>query len=271
VKIHLKQEILIESNPYLVYSELLSLSINAVKSAGDVILSVYKNVEAYKVKNDGSPLTIADESSHQILYKILSESDLEIISEEGTELINRGNLYWIIDPLDGTKDFLAQNDEFVINIALIENNYPVLGIQYAPALDELYFASPSIGAWFDNGIVRKKIEPVSNHEIKKMAVSRFHNSNESKNFKLMNNIQETVQIGSSLKLSRIARSLVDVYPRFVGTSEWDTAAGQAILETVGGKIIDLQTKKRLKYGKSGRRNQEFIAFRKPLRFDQFIF
>ena len=163
--------------------------------------------------------------------------------------LNNQKTYWLVDPLDGTKDFLALNGEFTVNIALISDCKPVLGVVYAPSLKELYVGTIGRGAWLlKNGakiILRKKRK----RENIRMAVSRFHNLSETNDFSEINKINNVITMGSALKYVRIACGEIDVYPRLVGSSEWDTAAGQAILEAVGGSILDWHTGRPLKYGK----------------------
>lgn len=237
----------------------------AVKKAGDAILSVYKpssqaqskdpagslhSVEMTKTnKADGSPLTIADKMSHDILVEALESTGLPVVSEEGDNLHLDQSDYWLIDPLDGTKDFLAQNDHFTINVALMRDNKPVMGVILAPALDEWYtsFDVVSVPAYVPGTPLR-------------MAVSNFHDCENTGKFAQRNGITEKIPMGSSLKFGRMAHGLVDIYPRFVGTYEWDTAAGHAVLEAHGCQLLSMDTMKPLLYGKgSERRNGGFVA------------
>lgn len=255
----------------LMCSEWLAFALSAANVAGQTVMSHYSALDkdSYVRKDDGSPLTAADVESHDIICQSLSKTNLPIISEEG---LNRDALYdryWLVDPLDGTKDFLAKNDEFCVNIALIESERPVLGVIYAPALGELFYGGVSIGAWHNKAGVTEELHPSVLNENLKMAVSRFHNSEASVKFGAENRVKDLYPIGASLKFGRLAQGQVDVYPRFVGTSEWDVAAGQAILESCGGGVIDLNTKQPLLYGKAQRRNSAFIAFRPPYSLRSF--
>jgi 3'-phosphoadenosine 5'-phosphosulfate (PAPS) 3'-phosphatase len=166
---------------------------------------------------------------------------------------------------------MAANDEFTINIALLENNKPVIGVLYAPAIGELYVGIPGIGTWMEKDGRRKEsiATPESLHL--KMATSRFHDHPDAGIFAEANKVKELVPLGSALKFGRLAFAEVDIYPRLVGTYEWDTAAGQAILEASGGRIIDWETGKSLVYGKINRLNNRFIAFRSPYQYENFIF
>jgi 3'(2'), 5'-bisphosphate nucleotidase len=128
-------------------SDLTDLAVMAARQAGIAILSVYRDPMDVKIKKDGSPLTLADQNAHQSIIAVLSASRLPMVSEECDDLHMEAQRYWLIDPLDGTKDFLASNDEFTVNIALIEQQRPVLGVVFAPALDELYVGVPGSGAW----------------------------------------------------------------------------------------------------------------------------
>lgn len=249
--------------------ELGELAVNAAREAGNVILSYYKQSITVDNKSDGSPLTIADMESHKLICSILSRTKLPIISEEAKELSFDSSMYWLVDPLDGTKDFIAENDEFTVNIAIIEQGKPILGVIYAPALDELYFGIPGITVWYEEGGIRKEIIRQTHKSDFIMAKSRFHDHADSDIFALRNKIKSFQKIGSALKFGRLARGIVDVYPRYEGSSEWDIAAGQAILEAASGFVIDLVTLKTMEYSKPTRRNNSFLAFRWPYNFSQF--
>ena len=250
--------------------ELGELAVNAAREAGKVILPYYKQSITVDNKSDGSPLTIADMESHKLIYSILSRIKLPIVSEEAKEFSFDSSIYWLIDPLDGTKDFIQGNDEFTINIAVISSGKPILGVIYAPALNELYFGIPGITVWYEeNGIRTEIIEKPHSPELR-MAKSRFHDNPDSDFFALRNKIKTFQKIGSALKFGRLARGLVDVYPRYEGSSEWDIAAGQAILEAACGSVIDLLTFKTMKYNKTMRRNNHFLAFRHPYSFNDFF-
>lgn len=249
--------------------ELSSIAAMTARKAGDVILSFYKNDIETVIKNDGSPFTKADKAAHETIVSLLAETGIPIVSEEAKEVFFESEYYWLVDPLDGTKDFLDENDEFTVNIGLIQGNKPILGVVFAPALDEIYIGAKGL-------LIQKKINGV-NIDFKKkekstsmlMATSRFHNNNEAAVFAVQNGISILKPVGSALKLGRMAFGEVDVYPRFVGTSEWDTAAGQAVLEAAGGSILDLDTFLPLIYGKTERRNGNFIAFRLPYCIEDF--
>ncbi len=250
-------------------NELLDLAVSAVRQAGDAILSVYNRELGVEIKKDGSPLTLADKKAHQSIMAALIKAQLPIVSEECDEQHMEAQSYWLVDPLDGTKDFLTGNGEFTVNIALIEQQRPVLGVVYAPALDELYTGSQGEGAWLDKAGVRANCVAAERAERCRMAVSRFHDHSDVDLFAASNQIEERVAIGSALKYGRLAAAKVDVFPRLVGSSEWDTAAGQAVLEAAGGRVLDWHTGEALRYGKQKRRNPRLIAFRQPYRLSDF--
>ena len=169
----------------------------------------------------------------------------------------------MVDPLDGTKDFLAANGEFTVNISLVSHGRPMLGVVFAPAIDDLYWGTQKLGAWRIRGGIATSLKPSEKSVERKMAVSRFHDHPDLDIFAAQNKIVNRVAIGSALKFGLLAAAEVDVLPRLVGSSEWDIAAGQAILEAVGGCVLDWHTGNSLQYGKSRRRNPRFLALRAP--------
>jgi len=249
---------------------LLPLAIEAATEAGKIILKYYRKDNITSKKIDGSPLTLADQESHLKICKLLEKTDYKIVSEEGDDHYIDENIYWLVDPLDGTKDYLAANDEFTVNIALIKDCKPILGVVYAPALNELYAGIVGLEAWQLKLGKKTIINKMKKSNKTCMAVSRFHNLADTDIFAKTNNISKVVSMGSALKYARIALGEIDVYPRLVGSSEWDTAAGQAVLEAAGGYLLDWHTKMPLGYGKSNRRNGRMIAYRAPYGRDDFI-
>lgn len=211
-----------------------------------------------------------------ILSEIKKRSRFPIISEENKkDIMNKkkdSKYFWLVDPLDGTKDFIAKTGEFTINIALIEKNEPILGIIYAPALDELYVAEKHKGAYFIKNNLKKKLSSIIKLKTPISAVSsRFHGSNQMKFFLENNNILKIKQMGSALKFGRLARGDFTIYPRFVGSSEWDIAAGFIILKETNGTIIDLETKEILKFNKLNFRNGSFAALKDANDFNKFVY
>jgi len=250
-------------------SEITDLAIQAAKEAGVAILSEYRKKLTIEAKIDGSPLTIADQKAHHAILERLAASEITFVSEEGDSLHMAASHYWLVDPLDGTKDFLAGNDEFTVNIALIGEQAPVFGVLYAPALNELYMGGRKFRTWKEKDGVRQPCSNAQRFPRCRMAVSRFHDHPDVDLFAEMNQIEDRIAVGSALKYGRLGSSSVDVVPRLVGSSEWDTAAGQAVLEGAGGKLLDWHTGESLRYGKPKRRNPRLLAFRDPYVFRDF--
>lgn len=248
--------------------------IKIAKEAGKEIMSVYEKEDLGETqKHDESPLTLADTASNNLIIKRLLAftPGIPVISEEEKILpwSQRKNLvsYWLVDPLDGTKEFVKRNDEFTVNIALIEGSKPVLGVVYAPAKNLLYYGSVALGA-FRVDESKLPITPikinVSNppiiEETWRIVGSRSHPSPKLKLFLAQFPKKEVIYVGSSLKFCLVAEGKADLYPRLGPTSEWDTAAAQAIVEAAGGEVIDFQTKKSLQYNtKDSLINNHFIA------------
>jgi 3'(2'), 5'-bisphosphate nucleotidase len=199
----------------------------------------------------------------------LAPSDINIVSEEGREPQIDSERYWLVDPLDGTKDFLACNGEFTINIAMIDQKRPILGVIFAPAIGDLYWGAEGMGSWRIRGGAHTALVQQEEASSCRMAVSRFHDHPDVEIFASENRIVHRVAIGSALKYGLLAAAEVDVFPRLVGSSEWDTAAGQAVLEFAGGCVLDWNMGKPLKYGKPHRRNPKLLSFRAPYRRNQF--
>lgn len=239
------------------------------KQAGAAILTHYHGLTKMVVQHkfDHSPLTEADLSAHRIIEQGLMAltPTIPILSEESSlveyEQRQQWQQYWLVDPLDGTKEFLAGNDEFTVNIALIEKNEVVLGVVYVPAKGDCYYAYKNSGAFYQkNGAPATRLMPRAIQNPLKVLASRRHNPDLLQQFLACFPDHERVRIGSSLKFCLIAAGEADVYPRFGATSEWDTAAAQCILEEAGGHVVDLQ-KQRLMYNtKASLLNPNFIAY-----------
>jgi 3'(2'), 5'-bisphosphate nucleotidase len=251
-------------------NDLLELAREAARLAGSAILTHYQQALAVAHKQDGSPLTLADQAAHQVIVNHLAGSGVVIVSEEGEDLHLDAERYWLVDPLDGTKDFLAGNGEFTVNIALVDQGRPVLGVVLAPAIGDLYWGAEGMGAWRLRGGTATAMSPRPQTPSRRMAVSRFHDHPDVEVFAIQNGIAERVAIGSALKYGLLAAAEVDVFPRLVGSSEWDTAAGQAVLEAAGGQVLDWHTGKALRYGKPRRRNPRLLALRAPYCLEEFI-
>lgn len=247
-----------------------TLAQEAARLAGAMILQYYKRPVGVEYKADGSPLTQADQAAHRAIIQHLRVSGVPVISEEGVFFSDSVDRYWLVDPLDGTKDFLAQNDEFAVNIALVEEGRPVLGVVYAPALDILYYGEVCSGAFRVSNHETRPLLPQSAYAAPRIAVSRFHNHPDVEIFASENCAEEQLPLGSALKYCALAEARADVFPRLVGSSEWDTAAGQAILEAAGGQVLEWATGQPLRYGKEKRRNPRLIALRAPYQWSDFI-
>ncbi|MDP2685632.1 MAG: 3'(2'),5'-bisphosphate nucleotidase CysQ [Aequorivita sp.] len=263
----------------------LYVAIQAALDAGKEILKIYETDFRVETKGDDSPLTQADKNANEVINAYLKRTNIPIISEENRQLdfSERKNWSqcWIVDPLDGTKEFIKRNGEFTVNIALVENGNPVLGVIYVPVSKELYFTS-------EDGKTSKKIivssEEISVEEIfekaktinpsaiiseVKIVGSRSHLNEDTKNFiseienslsaEGGNNKIEIVSKGSSLKFCLVAEGLAHIYPRYAPTMEWDTAAGHAICSAVGVNVIDQSTGKAMQYNKPNLLNNYFVV------------
>ena len=268
--------------------KLILTTILAAKRAGEAILEVYDSDFAVEQKDDKSPLTLADKRSHEIIENVLEQtvtannSTVPILSEEGKEIPYderiKWEYFWLVDPLDGTKEFIKRNGEFTVNIALIHKHKPVLGIIYIPVKDVFYFAAINFGAYKleNSGILTENLSieelidksqklPLNSNDKTTLTVigSRSHTSEEFTEFvKQLNQKHENVEFissGSSLKLCLVAEGKADVYPRFGPTMEWDTAAGQAIVEQAKGTVMEAETNEPLNYNKSNLLNPFFIV------------
>lgn len=247
---------------------LMALAERAAIEGGKEILNVY-NSDDFEIeeKADQSPLTLADRKAHLAIIKILEDSEIPVLSEEGKEIpySERKNWkkLWIVDPLDGTKEFIKRNGEFTVNIALIENGTPILGVIYVPVKDQLYSGAVNLGARkVENG---NSIAIPSVQESRKYRAvgSRSHMSPETTSFfnelKEKHGEIEIVSMGSSLKICLVAEGFADVYPRFGPTMEWDTAAGHAIAKAAGKTLIDVKTNQEMIYNREELLNNWFVV------------
>ena len=237
--------------------------------AGDAIMEIYQSGELnVETKADDSPLTQADRASHQIIKKRLQEKypDIPLMSEEGKEIPyeERKNwkTFWLVDPLDGTKEFIKRNGEFTVNIALIEDNYPILGVIYAPVLKTLYFADNKRAFKQIVGQQAEEIHVAENSGNGMIAVkSRSHSSEDEEKVLSQWNIVDTISKGSSLKFCMVAEGKAHIYYRHGPTWEWDTGAGQAIVEAAGGSVT--ANGERLRYNKEIIKNGSFLVKNEP--------
>ncbi|MXS84779.1 3'(2'),5'-bisphosphate nucleotidase [Nitrosomonas sp. HPC101] len=247
---------------------LLTELLPIVQAAGDAIMAVYRAGEIdFQQKVDQSPVTRADLAAHDVLVQRLKLliAGCPIVSEEDETshpYRDGKNRFWLIDPLDGTREFISHNGEFTVNVALIEEGRSVLGAVYAPAMDCMYWGGPGLGAFrrTESDTWTICVSSGEPEDICRVVASRSHLDAGTQTF--IDRLGEVLllQVGSSLKFCRVAEGMADIYPRLAPTSEWDTAAAQAILEGAGGKVIDLDGRA-LRYGKPGVLNPAFIAVR----------
>lgn len=258
----------------------IKLSCEAAFEAGQTILEVYDSDFEVENKADSSPLTEADKRAHLKITAFLKDTPHPILSEEGRTISYEErkdwDYFWMVDPLDGTKEFVKRNGEFTVNIALIHEQRAIMGVIYVPVKDELYFGGEGVGAFkiskFSTVNKASTLEewmsidhklPFEHNRMYTIVGSRSHLSEETKDFiaakeKELGEIS-MLSVGSSLKLCMVAEGKADVYPRFAPTMEWDTAAGQAIVEAVGGTVIDWKTKERMKYNRKNLLNNSFLV------------
>ncbi len=247
--------------------------IEIARQAGESILSVYHSdtIDIWQ-KADHSPLTEADLLAHRTIVNGLNQltPEIPIISEES---VNEAyptraewSCFWLVDPLDGTKEFLKRNDQFTVNIALVVDHQPVFGVIYSPVEDKLYYATKGEGAYrqIDSQPVERLItQERSISEPLRVVVSKSHSSTQTEDFvhqfTSSDRPIEHVAIGSSLKFCLIAEGSADIYPRLVPTMEWDTAAGQIIVNEAGKEVIVIETGEPLQYNKESLRNPSFIV------------
>ncbi len=241
------------------------------KMAGDAILAIYNSKdENFEIdyKKDNSPLTQADKKSNEIICNELKKitPTIPILSEEGQNIEyserKEWNRFWLIDPLDGTKEFIKKNGEFTVNIALIENGCPILGIVHAPVLNTTWHGSIDDGSFIVENNNKKSINataPKENSSVKVVS-SRSHSNNPKlENFLSTIKKYELVKMGSSIKICLVADGSAHFYPRFGPTMEWDTAAAHAVVKFAGGNILNLNTDKELTYNKENLLNPEFLV------------
>ena len=271
-----------------VLPELLRIS----REAGQVILQVYDSDFAVEQKFDSSPLTLADRRSHEVIAQglsLMSDLPIPLLSEEGRSIPyderKTWDMFWLVDPLDGTKEFVKRNGEFTVNIALIQNSSPLIGVIYIPVKNIFYFAVKGLGAYrlelrnaevpaSTKGLLKissrlplapDSADTASNISRVTVIGSRSHMSAETEQF--INDLKakykevDFLAAGSSLKFCLIAEGRADVYPRFGPTMEWDTAAGQAIVEQAGGRVLRAGSQEPLTYNKEDLLNPSFIVHR----------
>ncbi len=262
---------------------LLFTAANSAVRAGALIMEVY-NSDDFQVnlKSDATPLTLADRKSNSEIVESLMKTRIPVLSEEGRSLQyeeRKGwEYFWLVDPLDGTKEFIKRNGEFTVNIALIYNGFPILGVIYVPVSSQLYLGLNQIGSYLLSPIDKefssvanlfeqlgsKSQLPIVNKRDKyTIVISRSHTSDETKEY--IENLKdkygevEAISKGSSLKICLVAEGKADIYPRLGKTTEWDTAAGQAIAENAGCNVVSLEDGKRMRYNKEDLENPWFFV------------
>ena len=265
---------------------LLPRAFNAAVKAGSEIMKVYKNSDDYDitVKSDKTPLTIADRLAHNKIKEVLGETSIPILSEEGREMLydERRNweLFWLVDPLDGTVEFIKGNNEFTVNIALMSDNVCVGSIVYVPYLRKAYIAERGLGAYILTGIAptddasytyddicsARRALPLAEarHPGFRIAVSRSHQTDDTlvyvEAMRKLHPDSEIVEQGSSYKFCMLAEGTIDYYPRTTNTYEWDTAAAELILAEAGGLTRSLPGHEPLRYNKADLHNPWFECY-----------
>ena len=241
------------------------------RAAGEAIMSIYSQPFAVEYKQDESPLTAADKGAHEVIVQALASltPDIPVLSEESSPEVMAARLgwsrYWLVDPLDGTKEFVSRNGEFTVNIALIEQGTPRWGLVYAPVLDKLWYGGKGIGAWCvaDGRHEAIQTRPHDAGQVWRVVGSRNHLSQETLEYlarfgELERGEIELVSMGSSLKFCIIAEGEAELYPRLAPTCEWNTGAAQAVLEGAGGSVTQLDGSP-LCYNKPDILNPWFVA------------
>ncbi|MDR0938740.1 MAG: 3'(2'),5'-bisphosphate nucleotidase CysQ [Mediterranea sp.] len=245
----------------------LDAAIEAAKEAGEAIRKIYEDPASdfeIEKKADNSPLTVADRRANDIIQAILRERmPYPVLSEEGAHVDyatrRTWDTLWIVDPLDGTKEFIKRNGEFTVNIALVQNTIPVLGVIYIPTSRELYFAAEGVGAYKGP----KRLPLKQERDTFVVVASRSHLNAETEAYidelKKTHTRVEVARGGSSIKICLVAEGAADVYPRFAPTMEWDTAAGHAIARMAGREIYQADTGEPLRYNKENLLNPWFVV------------
>ena len=258
------------------FHQLLKTAINASIEGGHAIMEVYASDFVVEHKDDKSPLTLADKNCNEVIESFLTKTNIPILSEEGAKIVYADRkdwqYSWLVDPLDGTKEFVKRNGEFTVNIALIHNGNPIMGVIYIPVKEELYFAMEGLGSYkvsvnsvienLETLITSSDILPINHKRANYVIVgSRSHMSAETEAFfeqkKKEHGNVEVMAVGSSLKLCMVAEGKADVYPRYAPTMEWDTGAGHAIAKYAGFSVKQYNSSKDVVYNKESLLNPWF--------------
>jgi len=263
--------------------DFLTIAVQAALDAGAAALAVYEQDFDVEEKADHSPLTLADQRAHDIISARLADTGIFLLSEEGRDIAYEERRWWqhlwIVDPLDGTKEFVKKNGEFSINIALVEQGRPVMGVVFVPVKDRLYFAAQDLGAYRTEGTRVARLQEKTVQDLVSAAQklpltspgnrpytimgSRSHASAELEVFVAQKRKEhgevDFISAGSSLKFCLVAEGRAHLYPRTGPTMEWDTAAGQAVVEMAGGSVLEYESGKPLRYNKEDLKNPWFIV------------
>ncbi|NOX47506.1 MAG: 3'(2'),5'-bisphosphate nucleotidase CysQ [Chlorobi bacterium] len=261
--------------------KLLEIAVKASIEAGFKVLEIYKNDFDFILKSDKSPLTVADTASNDIISSYLENTGIPVLSEEGKEVVfeerSKWEYFWMVDPLDGTKEFIKRNGEFTINVALIHQQKVIGGVVFAPVLKDLYFGSVETASVKIENVLEEDSSSSMDELFSKansipvkddgraftVVASKSHMTSETEGF--INDLKKThseisiLSKGSSLKICMVGEGTADVYPRFAPTMEWDTAAGHAVVKFAGGNILNNDTKSELLYNKESLLNPWFIV------------
>ena len=248
---------------------LLDALILLIRDAGRVVMEVYDSDFDVEEKQDESPVTAADRLAEAVILDGLRQltPGIPIVAEEavsGGVVPDVSEHFWLVDPVDGTKEFISRNGEFTVNIALISHGRPVLGLVLAPALSRLFHGGEGLGAWVENaqGTRAIRVRAVPDAGLTVVGSRRHGDQSAEEALFAGRQVAERKSVGSSLKLCLVAEGGADVYPRFGRTMEWDIAAGDAVLRAAGGTVVTLDGKV-LGYGKPGFDNPHFVAWGQP--------
>jgi 3'(2'), 5'-bisphosphate nucleotidase len=258
---HLKKKLRMD------FHQLIENAKEAAILAGAAIVEIYESGDfSIEAKSDDSPLTKADKKANTVIENHLKKTNLPILSEEGKmvdyEIRNRWDYFWMVDPLDGTKEFIKRNGEFTVNIALIHKNTVVAGVVYSPILKWLYWSIPNSGAFkIDEKGMKTTIRCNNSIEkgITKVVASRSHNTEETAAYIKSLGETEIVSMGSSLKILLVAEGKADIYPRFAPTMEWDTAAAHGVAKEAGAEVFQKDEVTPLTYNKPNLLNPHFVV------------
>ena len=246
--------------------KLIDSVIKVAEEAGRAILGVYDGPIKVTVKDDESPLTQADQAAHRVIEQALEQLTPQwpVVSEESSPerklLRTQSPCYWLVDPLDGTKEFIQRNGEFTVNIALIRDGAPVFGVVHVPVLGLTYWGGGALGAWrrSDRGVEAIQVRQPQPGEPLTVVGSRSHSNAQTEAYLATLGSYELISVGSSLKFCLLAEGRAHLYPRLAPTCEWDTAAAQAVLEGAGGRVETLEGTP-LRYSKADILNPFFVA------------